>query len=87
VAGWRSIVWGALWFCALSTLAPGHASSLFVVNQDDATVSVIDTSVDALAANIPVAFAPAAIASDRDGKWLYVTHPERGEVFWHRRRR
>ena len=80
MAGWRSIVCCAVWFGALPTLATGQAASLFVVNQDDATISVIDTSNDTVAATIPVAFAPAGIASDRAGKWLYVTHPERGEV-------
>ncbi len=54
--------------CALAAQAADGASLVFVSNQDAATVSVIDTASDTVVGNIPVAFAPAGIAADRDGQ-------------------
>ena len=65
---------------ALAAQAADGASLVFVSNQDAATVSVIDTATDTVVGSIPVAFAPAGIAADRDGKTVYLTHPERGEI-------
>ena len=76
----RLFVWLAASVWAMRALAADGATLVFVSNQDDATVSVIDTATDTVVATIPVAFAPACIAVDPKGKTLYVTHPDRGEV-------
>ena len=73
-------VWLATTLWPPSALAADGPAYVFVANQEAATVSVIDTAPDEIAATISVAFAPASIAVDRDGTTLYVTHPERGEI-------
>ena len=62
----RALLLAAL--AAVVAALPVSATQVFVSNQDDATVSVIDTDTDAVIATIKVGAAPASIAAARDGK-------------------
>ncbi len=63
-------------------LAPATclAHELFVVCQDDASLIRIDTRRETVTARIGVAPGPAMIAATRDGRTLFVTHPESGRI-------
>ena len=69
---------------AMRALAADGATLVFVSNQDDATVSVIDTATDTVVATIPVAFAPACIAADRATARRSTSRTPTGESLGHR---
>ena len=72
-----------LWLFVLAASLAGEgraAQLLYVVNQDDASVEVIDTTTDALVAMLPVAKGPAIIAAAPNGRKLYITHPDAGKI-------
>ena len=56
------------------------AHELFVVCQDDASLVRIDTSRETVTARIGIAPGPAMITATRDGRTLFITHPESGLV-------
>ena len=65
---------------AIGVISPSAADGVFVFvsNQDDATVSVVDTATDTVVATVPVAFAPAGLAADRTGRSRHAS--DRGEI-------
>src|SRR5690606_21120782 len=58
----------------------GGAEWLFVVNQEGASITVIDGGSSTVAATIEVPPGPAAIAYWPEAGQLFVTHPETGQV-------
>jgi YVTN family beta-propeller protein len=65
----EGLVFGLLLAGRLATAAP----LAYVTNLDDNTVSIIDTSVDAVTGTIPAGQAPLGLAVAPDGGRLYVT--------------
>jgi YVTN family beta-propeller protein len=58
-----------------AALGAGPDQLLYAVNQDDATVTVIDTKAEAVVTTFPVTNGPAMIAASPNGRRLYITHP------------
>jgi len=50
----------------------GHGPRVFVTNEDDGTVTVIDATSFAVVETIHVGQRPRGARVSRDGKWLYV---------------
>ena len=66
----------------LFVVAPASASArdLFVVCQDEAALVQFDTLRGEVTARVSLPPKPAMIASAREGRLLFVTHPELGQV-------
>jgi YVTN family beta-propeller protein len=64
-----------------SLLAPAsiHAQNAYITNRNSSTVSVIDTTTDAVIATIPVGLGPFGVAVSSDGK-VYITTPPSNTV-------
>lgn len=83
LAAVKALAW---WLPVLGVLlagagdARGAAPLLYVTNQDEGTVLVIDTASDAKMATLQVAPGPAMIAASPGGRHLYITHPESGQI-------
>jgi YVTN family beta-propeller protein len=60
--------------------ASAAAPLLYVTNQGEASVLVIDTGNDARVATLSVAAGPAMITAAPNGKHLFITHPEQGKI-------
>jgi YVTN family beta-propeller protein len=60
--------------------APKEARTVYVVNEDDNTVSVIEGITNSVIATIPVGKWPHYIAIDQSGQYAYVTNGESNSV-------
>lgn len=74
-AGWLAVAGGA----AFGEDAP-PSPRLLAVNQDESTISIIDTARNSVAAAVKVARSPAVLALSRDQRFAYVTHPDAAKV-------
>ncbi len=63
---------GGLWLLALAQLASVQAHEVFITNEKDNTVSVIDTKSLQVARTFSVGKRPRGIALSRDGSKLFV---------------
>src|SRR5215470_7040931 len=62
----------ALMVACLLAPASSRAQNAYITNASSATVSVIDTTMDAVIATIPVGLAPEGVAVSPDGRKVYV---------------
>ncbi|WP_083239183.1 YncE family protein [Methyloceanibacter superfactus] len=65
---------------AIAASAQAAAPLLYVTNQTDNSVLVIDTGSDAKVATLAVASGPAMITAAPGGRHIYITHPEAGQI-------
>ena len=65
----------ALTLACLLGPASTRAQNAYITNRNSSTVSVLDTTTDAVIATVPVGLGPFGVAVSPDGSKAYITTP------------